>query len=249
MVEYIRRIAAEIANTTSIRPATNLSYLLSGLTEELDRLDTRDFLPEARYDFVMLRKRARAWGTATEFYGDNLKDINRLGNEALAVLDKYGGEDSRAIVRSFSFITDTQLRAIIERDYRELTLNIFPSGAWKSTVILAGSILEAILFDLLTSDASRKSKALSSPKAPKANKRVKDFDGDEWNLHNLIEVSVDLGLLPDQRSKTFDQVLRDYRNFVHPRKEIRSQHPCTEAEALMAKGALDGVCNHLSGMP
>jgi hypothetical protein len=40
--------------------------------------------------------------------------------------------------------------------------------------------------------------------------------------------------------------LRDYRNFVHPKKELRAQHPCTEAEALMSVGALEGVCNILT---
>jgi len=64
-------------------------------------------------------------------------------------------------------------------------------------------------------------------------------------LHNLIEVAVDLSILPEARSNTVDQVLRDYRNFVHPKKEVRAEHPCSEAEALMSKGALDGICNHL----
>jgi hypothetical protein len=47
-----------------------------------------------------------------------------------------------------------------------------------------------------------------------------------------------------ERARTIDQVLRDYRNFVHPKKEIRAEHACSEAEALLAKGALDGVCNY-----
>ncbi|TOG58122.1 hypothetical protein CGI99_22890 [Vibrio parahaemolyticus] len=62
----------------------------------------------------------------------------------------------------------------------------------------------------------------------------------------MIEVAVDIGLLPVQRAASIDQVLRDYRNFVHPQKELRSQHPCTEAEAFMAKGCLDGIYNHLN---
>jgi hypothetical protein len=51
--------------------------------------------------------------------------------------------------------------------------------------------------------------------------------------------------LPEERGDTIDQVLRDYRNFVHPRKELKAAHQCTEAEAYVARGALDGVCNHL----
>jgi hypothetical protein len=77
---------------------------------------------------------------------------------------------------------------------------------------------------------------------------VKNLTGGDWTLHDMIEVAADIGLIPNDRSKTFDQVLRDYRNFVHPKKEVRAGHPCTEAEAMMAKGALDGVCNHFDVM-
>jgi hypothetical protein len=61
-------------------------------------------------------------------------------------------------------------------------------------------------------------------------------------LSELIEVATDI--LPKDRANTADQVLRDYRNFVHPKKEIRAEHECTEAEGYMALGALDGILNH-----
>jgi hypothetical protein len=35
-------------------------------------------------------------------------------------------------------------------------------------------------------------------------------------------------------------------HFVHPLKEVRASYSCTEAEALLAKGALGAVCNHLT---
>ena len=65
----------------------------------------------------------------------------------------------------------------------------------------------------------------------------------------LILVAEDIGKLPSENAKAIDQILRDYRNFVHPNKEVRAQHPCTEAQALMAKGALDAVCNYLESNP
>src|SRR5262249_46969295 len=139
----------------------------------------------------------------------------------------------------------------VERDYRELAVCLLPGGAWKSAVVLAGSILEAILYDQLTRDAARVAAAMASPKAPrKKGGVVKDITQDtaeaEWRLSDLIDVCVDLTILPQARADTIDQVLRDYRNFVHPRKELKAAHPCAEAEATLAKGALDAVCNHLS---
>jgi len=46
--------------------------------------------------------------------------------------------------REFKFISDNGLRHIIERDYAEIQ-RAFVSGCWKSVIILAGSIIEAIL--------------------------------------------------------------------------------------------------------
>ena len=80
----------------------------------------------------------------------------------IAVLDAYGGPGSQAVVRSFAWLTNIDLRKIVERDFRELTLVLFPSGAWKSSVVLAGSILEAILYDRLTRDGSWVAKAMSA---------------------------------------------------------------------------------------
>jgi hypothetical protein len=230
----LRDLAQELHAKKQISPS--LDALLSGLNEELAKLDARDFLPAARSDFVYLRKMLL---NANMIY--SLDQLHRPVEEMLGLLDQYGGEGSRSIRRSFDFIQDADLRAIVERDYRELSLILFPSGAWKSTVIMAGSILEAILYDLLTLDSRRIATAEAAPRAP----RGKVLDGG-WRLTNLIEVAVDLKLLPSEREKSIDQTLRDYRNFVHPRKELRATHSVSEAEALMAKGALDGLCNLLT---
>jgi len=221
------------------------------LGKELNRLDPRDFDPQAQHEVVWLRARlsyiAQALGT------DRRPTIQFL-ESLLPILDKYRGENSRGITRAFGFVTDHDLRRIIERDYSELSLVLFPGAAWKSCVIAAGSILEAVLYDLLTRDVARISQAMRSPKAPKdktgsVRDITKNTSYDEWRLVNLIEVSVDLRLLPVQRADTIDQVLRDYRNFVHPKKEIRAEHECSEAEGFLAKGALDGVCNYLQQHP
>jgi hypothetical protein len=164
-----------------------------------------------------------------------------------AILGQHRGEGSRGVMRPFSYILDTGLRRIIERDYFELNAKLFPSGAWKSTVIMAGSILEAVLHDILA-DTKRIARTNASPKGAKGKGGIQidiTVDPDGWKLVHLIDVAVDIGILPKDRAATIDQVLRDYRNFVHPRKEIKEQHECSEAEAGLAKYGLDGVCDHL----
>jgi hypothetical protein len=225
------------------------------LVEELRRLDPRDFLNASRYEFVIARLNIESWGHqwspgatgpfVNAFHQDQKfrAELKDLLSRVIAVLDKYGGEGWRAATRRFTFVKDTVLRDIIERDYKELALVLFPGGAWKSTVIMAGSILEAVLFDQLETDPARKAKALTDPDAFKIKGMVQDLE--KWNLESLIKVATNLSLIPRERAKTFDHVLRDYRNFVHPKKEVKAKHPCREGEAQLAFGALNALCDIL----
>jgi len=245
MVQYIIKIAEDLQETQDTEEAR---WLLQALEEELNRLDPRDFVPAVRYSFVKTRIEIRQTNAFVQ--GGSLhapsRRFQRLGEEVIHCLHQYAGEGSFAESRSFDFVTDEELRSIIVRDYKELALILLPGGGWKSCVVMAGSILEAILHDVLTSDPVTRAKAEASTAAPRSKSgKVRNIDKGEWRLHDLIEVSAEINVLPRARVSAIDQILRDYRNFVHPNKEIRAGYPCTEAEALMAKGALDSVCNHL----
>ena len=123
----------------------------------------------------------------------------------------------------FGFVTDTKLRSLLERDYRELQ-RAFVSQCWKSVIILAGSVLEAVLLDLILShtDAAR-----SSGSAPS------ETDLSRWSLASLIDVAVDLGLASTGMQKLSHPV-REYRNLVHPGNEIRNDLAFGAEEARIA---------------
>jgi len=212
--------------------------------EEIKDLKSIHFSPDVRYDFVIikneLKKRAHS-GSHSEKQGKSIDLSNRL----IEILKKYNGVYEINNQEKFIFLSDIELKNIVQRDYLELSVILFPEGAWKSVVIMCGSILEAILFDILSNQENIDNTNASS-KAPIRNNQIVRIDqGNGWKLQKLIEVAVDTNILPEKRSLSIDQVLRDYRNFVHPKREIRSEHQCSEAEALMAKGSIDGVINHL----
>jgi hypothetical protein len=245
MIRYLVDLIEEIEPT---QPGRNWNrdfetqeQLVKELAKEIERLDPRDFAPAAQCEFVVLRAELKAWGGRRLIpFTSEKNPFRRMAK----VLQFYGGPNSHVKGRSFEYIADNELRKIVERDYRELSLVVFSAGAWKSTVILAGSILEALLYAALTSDSATVVKANAAHNAPKFKGKIKPIESGEWRLAELIDVASELQILPAERANTIDQVLRDYRNFVHPKKEIRAQHACTEAEALLAKGALEGVCNH-----
>jgi hypothetical protein len=241
MVHHVRLLVEEFL---AGRGTLSGPILAMELATELSALRTSDFEAGARADFVNARgmiRRVATWASNSE------EAYQRAFAPILPVLDGYRGEGSGGTVRLFPYVHQTSLRRIIERDYLELTVKLFPAGAWKSTVVLAGSILEAILLDLL-SDANRAPSAEANPKGPR-----KPMSSGDWKLVQLIAVAVDLGLLPASSAASIDEVLRNYRNFVHPRLELRENRQLGEAKALLALGALKDVCDHfdrtLGGAP
>ncbi|PHF52261.1 hypothetical protein COI41_22220 [Bacillus toyonensis] len=252
MVQYVKNINEElikVLENSSYKSNTGLSIFdfIKIITEEINKLETYNFPPEDRYKFVVIRQNFRNMSEIGTLYNSSFPSYKRISLDLMEILDNFGSINSENVKRDFSFLHDNELKVIIERDYSELSSILLPDGAWKSVVIMAGSILEAILFDVLTNPRYN-AQALASPKVPINNVGRVINNIDKWKLQNLIEVAEDISILPQKRVKSIDQVLRDYRNFVHPKREIKSQHACTEAEALMAKGGLDGVCNHLKSI-
>jgi hypothetical protein len=261
MVEYIKELISTIRtcrqmNNTELAQRfgdvpPDIARLLEGVAEELDRLNPRDFEPRARHDFVVHRATLRTLARSQR-NSDGENEAVRRAEKIGELLDAYAGEGSRAKMRDFSFVTDPDVRKIVGRDYRELVLRAFPDGSWKSTVILAGSILEAVLYDMLTTDAAAVASAMGSCKAPRKsnNGPVKDITkharAEQWSLNDLIKVACDLKLLPHKDEQAIHLVLRDYRNFVHPRLEIAMDITIAEGHATAAKGMLDVILDHLS---
>lgn len=238
MINYIKDVASLIVSTP--HAAERFRYTRA-LSEELDRLDPRDFLPDSRFSFVRCRTEARFFASMPDIAKPS--QLQDLAREVTALIERYRVPGSGLPTRTFRWLASADLKDIIVRDYAELSNVLLPDGAWKSTVIMAGSIVEAILFDLLTEDPGRLTTAKSSSRAPRDKSGSLKNEAD-WTLYNLIEIATDIGMIPPDRAKTFDQTLRDYRNFVHPKKELRAAHACNEGEALLAKGALDALCDH-----
>jgi hypothetical protein len=137
--------------------------------------------------------------------------------------------------KDFSFIKDSEIRKCLERDYTEIQ-RAFIAQCWKSVIILSGGAIEAILTDLLVSNANR---ANTAGKAPKQK------DITRWDLADLIIVSVELELVSSGVEKLSHSV-REYRNLVHPGNEIRNKLTFNSEEARIALEVLHIVQRDLS---
>jgi hypothetical protein len=137
--------------------------------------------------------------------------------------------------RVFSFINDSNLRGIIERDFAEVQ-RAYISECWKSVIILSGGTIEAILTDLLLQNSVQ---TFSSSAAP----NQKDIT--RWNLSDLINICVDLDLISHGVEK-LSHPIREYKNLVHPGRELREKLMFDAEEARIALEVLNIVCRDLS---
>jgi len=101
------------------------------------------------------------------------------------------------------------------------------AGAYLASVILMGSILEALLFSRACVSRSESYKANSAPKDRKFEVQIKIED---WKLNDLIEVAVELEWMKVDRG-AFSHALRQSRNIVHPWQQMSEkadfdEHTC-----------------------
>lgn len=138
-------------------------------------------------------------------------------------------------IKGFNFVKDSTLTSILERDYLEIQRNLI-SDNWKSTILLCGGSIEAILLDLLSSNSAAVDASIKRPKEP---------DLRRWDLNDLIEVGVDSGLVGKELAKLSHSV-REYRNLIHPGVEVRSGLKVEPEEARIAVEVLNILIRELS---
>ncbi|GAL01285.1 hypothetical protein JCM19314_729 [Nonlabens ulvanivorans] len=119
--------------------------------------------------------------------------------------------------QDFNFIQDHQFKRILIRDYVELN-NCLESKAFKSVLVLSGSIIEALLLEFL----------LNNPPNGYTKSKI-----NKLKFFELIELSETINLI-SKTTKDLSTVIREYRNYVHPNKELRSKSDINEDKAVIA---------------
>ncbi|AIQ49490.1 hypothetical protein R70723_29100 [Paenibacillus sp. FSL R7-0273] len=238
----------EAIESEDFKSAKGLYYTkyFSFINTELSMLNIMEFAPSYRTQFLFLKSdfdnfsKQAAGLTLNDIFKTNLRDKT---TQLINNLSSYGQIAASRMI-DLSFMVDPELKAFATRDFHDLATKLILDRAWKSAVILAGSILEAILFDVI-SNPIHNSRARLARRAPKERGTNTVLRLDKWKLKDLINVAVDINLLDRTTENTIHQVLRDYRNFVHPLLEKNMGLQLDETEAILAKGAIMSVCKKL----
>ncbi len=118
--------------------------------------------------------------------------------------------ESLAEVRqsALDFVSDQALQAILRRDLEEL-VSAVSAGLDKSVAMLAGSIMEAVLVDVID----------RRPDLAQGYMGKKKFPSDA-SIDKLVEIAVAENLLDSLATSLVDSI-KDYRDLIHPDRERR----------------------------
>ncbi len=104
-----------------------------------------------------------------------------------------------------------------------------------AVIFLVGSTVEGLLSELAM---GHRSDFLASPAAPTLKGKTKPLD--EWTLFELIAVAWERGVLSEDVAKHADQV-RNFRNYIHPRQQLKEGFVPRIETARIAQQVLKGV--------
>ncbi|MEK7606097.1 MAG: DUF4145 domain-containing protein [Patescibacteria group bacterium] len=114
-----------------------------------------------------------------------------MSNRAKDLFEKDPTMRKKVAERTFDFINSKRLQPLLQRDYKSAKICL-KNSLWKPSIILYGSIIEAILIE----------------KYPKAK-----------NFNDALEIAHKNGYLSDMENHKI-HIIRDLRNYVHLHKEL-----------------------------
>lgn len=214
-------------------------------SDDTDRLLWLKLLEEVRYKLHQFRQFKLS---------ETPPRLLKLDLERLAALAKksWRGPVTRT-KRELPFVADANVRRIAERDLASLGL-ARQQEQLKVAVVLAGCVVEAVLLDYLQQQgpADLEAAAIKAASAhQKLNPRVwgKQLNASklqEWKLIQMIGVCGPHGFgVLTERTEQVANVLRDWRNFVHPAVES-GEPPLQMRDAIMAEALTESVLEELA---
>ncbi len=123
---------------------------------------------------------------------------------------------------SFDFITDEDFRQSLEKDFNEMNL-CFQTGAYKAAVVIAGSIVEAILIDYVI-----------------AENIVARDDALKFDFGKVLSLCEDKKIISEKTSD-LSSVIKGYRNLIHPGRAIRMNESVDKNTAEVSKALVSIV--------
>ena len=128
------------------------------------------------------------------------------------------------------FIGHAPMQQILVRRWQECSRCLVGNAPLAATVMM-GALLETLLLARVNKESNKKA-IYTSTKSPKDKSTGKPLSLKDWSLKHYIDVAHDLGWV-SQSTKDVGVVLRDYRNYIHPYKELSHRIQLTMHDATL----------------
>jgi hypothetical protein len=125
-------------------------------------------------------------------------------------------------------ISNAAMQAILEKRWAECVTCI--SGAPLAATVMIGGLLEGLLLARVNRENNKKP-IFTAAAAPK-DRQNQPLGLKEWTLQDYIGVAHELGWIT-VAAKDVGVVLRDYRNYIHPQKELSHGVSLTTQDAVI----------------
>lgn len=138
-------------------------------------------------------------------------------------------------------VSDAAMRRVLSRRWEECTRCVSASAPLAATVMMGG-LLEALLLARVHRhpDKAAVFRAASAPR----DKTGKPLMLQEWTLRNYIDVAHELKWISSS-AKDLGEVVRDYRNYIHPHKELTHGVHLDEHDARLFWEVAKGISRQL----
>lgn len=188
--------------------------------------------PQVYFDRIIAQAWS-AWGAVDESERQQL--FYTAQNSAVLSEETEPSTDSA----DFAFIGDPTLRAQLESDWHEIGA-ARKVEAWKAITILSGGVLEGVLLDVLSS--------------PKFHDEVVEFRRKEnmkglekLHLSELVILAKHLKLVEGRQDELM-RIVNDFRNLIHPARQLHEGLMPSEEEADLARSVVKYFIKQLSSM-
>lgn len=114
-------------------------------------------------------------------------------------------------------VSNPEMQEILKRRWNECAKCV-ATGAPLAAIVMMGGLLEALLLARVNK-ATNKPAIFAAVKAPRDKTTGKTLPLQEWTLRHYIDVAHELDWISSS-AKDVGEVVRDYRNYIHPHKEL-----------------------------
>jgi hypothetical protein len=198
--------------------ATSLAWFNNQKPQIVSVLELASVAPADKIYNQMLGASDRA-GSRTH-YLQSLKELRAalLIIRSKQMLASAVPQPTADVAPSFAtLIPDPKMQAILARRWNECIICLSAQAPMAATVMMGG-LLEGLLLARVNKEPNQKP-IFTASAAPKDKKTSNPLPLKDWMLKNYIDVAHELGWIT-KSAKDISNVLGEYRNYIHPQKEL-----------------------------